>query len=301
MNKNIHLVALDMDGTLFNNQSQISLKNQSAIRRCVEQGTEVIISTGRPYVGLPTELLAELGIRYVITANGAAIYELTLDAADRKCIYESCMDATFLCPLIEMLQKKEIHIDAFIDGNGYSPSACAPRIDRMDMPESIRTYIKATRIFTDDLAAYIATNNLKVQKLITNFYLLPDGNLAHREEIKELLSHYTEITYLSGGYHNLEFTKTGTSKGAALRFLCDYLNISMEDTMAIGDTQNDLDILRTASIGVAMGNARTKVKDAADFITLTNEEDGVAHALKHFILNHKHDTSSLIDEPIQRS
>ncbi len=279
MNKKISVVALDMDGTLFDNQSSISKRNQDAIRSCTEKGIEIIISTGCPYVGLPIELLSKLGIHYAITANGAAIYTLP----DKKCIYENCFSPDFLCPLLAKLQEKEVHLDAFIDGDGYSMHSCAKRIDRLDMPISIRSYIKATRTLTDDLAAYIKKRNLSVQKAIVNFYPLADGTFAHREEVKALLASYPEITFLSGGYHNLEFTKAGTTKGSGLLFLCGHLGISPDETMAIGDTENDIDILQTAAIGVAMGNARTKVKEIADFITLTNENDGVAHALEHFI------------------
>lgn len=279
MNPKIKLVAIDIDGTLFDNRSQISLRNQEEIRRCTTAGIEIVISTGRPYIGLPAELLATLGIRYAITANGSAIYELP----EKKCIYENCMEPDFVCSVLAKLQKMEIHLDAFIDGNGFSQHSCAARIDRLDMPESNRQYIKATRTFTDDLAAYIKEHRLAVQKMLVNFYPLPDGTFAHRDEVKALLASYPEITFLSGGYHNLEFTKAGTSKGSGLLFLCRLLGFSPEETMAIGDTQNDLDILQTAAVGVAMGNASDDVRDIADFVTLTNEEDGVAHALEHFI------------------
>lgn len=278
MKKEIRLVALDMDGTLFNNQSQISAVNQQTIREAAEKGIEIIISTGRPYAGLPVSLLSSLGIRFAITANGAAIYQLP----DKKCIYESCMTPELVCPIIEKLQKKDIHMDAFINGDGYSRNVCAPKIDLLDIPESIRQYIKDTRTFTDDLAVYIHTHALNVQKMVLNFYPLADGSFRHREEVKTLLASYPEISFLSGGYHNLEFTKTGTNKGAGLCFLCEYLGLSIDQTMAIGDTQNDIDILKTAAIGVAMENARDDVKAIADYITASNEDDGVSHAIRKF-------------------
>lgn len=279
MKKDIRLVALDMDGTLFNNKSQISETDQNTIREFTAKGIEVIISTGRPYIGLPAELLAELGIRYAITVNGAAIYHLP----DKKCIYENCMEPELVCPLLEKLQKKDIHMDAFIEGDAYSLHSCIPGIDRLVMPESIRRYIKATRTFTDDLAVFIRERHLAVQKMTLNFYPLADGTFLHREEVKELLAAFPGITFLSGGYHNLEFTKNGTTKGIGLRFLCDYLGLSLDQTMACGDTQNDIDILKTAAVGVAMENARTEVKKIADFITLSNEESGISHAIRHFI------------------
>lgn len=280
MKQPIRLAALDLDGTLFNNESRISLQNQDAIASCIQMGTEIVIATGRPYAGLPAEQLAALGIRYAITANGAAIYKLP----EKECIFEDCIPPAVLLPLLDMLQQAEVHLDVFAHGNGYTTYACAARIDRLAMPESIRAYIRQTRILTDDLAGYIRTHHLPVQKALVNFYPQPDGTFAHREEIKALLASYPQITALSGGYHNLEFTKAGVTKGQGLLFLCRRLHISANETIAIGDTQNDLDILRTAAIGVAMGNADATVRACADFVTLTNENDGVAHALKHLIL-----------------
>lgn len=281
MNKRIRLAAIDLDGTLFDNHSRISPRNQEIIEKCIAQGVVVVIATGRPYAGLPMEELSRLGVRYAITANGAAVYALP----EKNCIYESCFSPDVICPILRELQQQEIHLDIFVNGEGYSLNDCIPRIDRMDMPESIRTYIKKTRFLTDDLAALVENEQLAVQKAVANFYPLPDGSFLYRDEAIRLLAACPDITFLSGGYHNLEFTKAGTSKGSSLLFLCRRLGISREETLAIGDTQNDLDILQTAAIGIAMGNAIPEVKKSADFITLTNEEDGVAHALEHFILN----------------
>ncbi len=116
-----------------------------------------------------------------------------------------------------------------------------------------------------------------------NFYPLPDGSFGHRSEVMALLSACPAVTWLSGGYHNLEFTRSGVTKGTGLRFLCEYLKIDMEQTMACGDTQNDMDILKTAGIGVAMGNATPEIREIADYVTLSNEESGVAHAISRFL------------------
>lgn len=279
MKTKIRLVALDMDGTLYNNQSKISKADQNTIRKAVECGITVIISTGRPYVGLPVETLSAIGIRYAITSNGAAIYRLP----DKECIYSDCMPPELVCPIIKELQKKDIHMDAFIDGNSISQLSCKPNIDRLDMPASIRNYIKATRAFTKNLAEYIEVNHLYVQKMTLNFYPLSDGTFKHREETISLLAKRHEITFLSGGYHNLEFTGAKTTKGSGLFHLCEILGIAAEETMACGDTENDIAILKAAGTAVVMANASDEIKSLADFITLSNEESGVSHAIRHFL------------------
>lgn len=278
MKHEIKLIAVDMDGTLFNNESKISKTDRDAIRNAVQKGIHVVISTGRPYIGIPKEILLESGVEYAITTNGAALYRLSDDA----CLASDNMMPELVCPLIEKLQKKDIHIDAFIDGRCYCPSVCEPKIDLLDMPASIRAYIHATRNFVDNLAAFVTSMQIPVQKMTLNFYPLPDGSYLERNNVIELLSACPDISFLSGGYHNLEFTKRGVTKGTGLLKLCSYLNIPVTQTMACGDTENDIPILETAAIGVAMGNAIEKVKRISDFVTHSNEESGVGHAIMHF-------------------
>ena len=184
MKQPVSLIALDMDGTLFNGQSEISKEDQDAIREASSRGIHVAISTGRPYAGLPVTLLSGLGVSYAITSNGAAIYHLP----DRLCIHECAMEPALVCPIIEELQKKSIHMDAFINGDGFSQRSCEGKIDCLDMPVSIKRYIHRTRTFTDDLAAYIRVHNLNVQKMTLNFYPQEDGTFLYRDEVMQILS-----------------------------------------------------------------------------------------------------------------
>ena len=88
---------------------------------------------------------------------------------------------------------------------------------------------------------------------------------------------------VSGGYSNLEFTRSGVDKGQGLIHLANHLGIPIEQTMAVGDSENDLEILKAAGTSVAMSNAIDEIKACADLVTLSNEEDGVAHAIYNFI------------------
>ena len=93
----IELIALDLDGTLFNNQSIITQENIDTINQAIEQGVTVVISTGRPFSGLPIEQLSQTKIQYAITTNGSAVYEI----ATKKLIYEDCMDNSVTFPIID--------------------------------------------------------------------------------------------------------------------------------------------------------------------------------------------------------
>lgn len=278
--RQIKLVALDLDGTLFNHKSQITPKTVTAIQKALHAGVHVVISTGRPAVGIPMEEIQKTDIRYAITTNGSGIYQLN----PRECIYENSMDKEIVLPIIDFLMTKDIHMDAFIHGGAYSPTKCREVAYKLDMPEALRHYIVDTRIRKDDLAGFIREENLTVQKMTLNFYPLLDGTLKDREEVKAFLLANPNIQCVSGGYNNLEFTKAGVTKGLGLFALAKHLGISMEETMAIGDTENDISILEAAGLGVAMENATEEVKAVADIVTGSNENDGVAEAINQYVL-----------------
>lgn len=274
----VKLIALDLDGTLFNSQSQISAHNIDTIKKANEAGATVVISTGRPYSGLPFEQLKGSGIRFAITTNGSAIYEIE----SGKCLFEEAMDEEIILPILDFLLTKDIHMDAFIGGKGYTPVQCIAAGQKLANPPALKHYILNTRVRVDNLPLFIHENHLKVQKMTLNFY--PEGGIfKDREEVRKYLESNPAVTTVSGGYNNLEFTRADVNKGVGLQKMAQLLDIPVAQTMAVGDTENDLAIIRAAGFGVAMGNATAAVKSAADYITTSNDEDGVATAIAHFL------------------
>lgn len=278
--KDIKLVALDLDGTLFDNSSRISKRNLTAIRSITDKGIHVVISTGRPFEGIPFDQIKGTGINYAITANGSRIYEISTG----KCLYENAMDEELVTPILNFLLTRDIHMDAFIGGKGYTPVQCVETAQKLTVPSSIKNYIITTRTRLDNILQFIHENQLKVQKMTLNFYPAADGTLIDRETVRKFLVSNPSITTVCGGYNNLEFTRADANKGVGLRKLAEILGVNPDATMAIGDTENDLAIIEAAGIGVAMGNATDAVKARADYVTTTNTKDGVAAAIEHFIL-----------------
>lgn len=278
--KDIKLVALDLDGTLFDNSSRISERNLTAIRSITDKGIHVVISTGRPFEGIPFDQIKGTGINYAITANGSGIYEISTG----KCLYENAMDEELVTPILSFLLTRDIHMDAFIGGKGYTPVQCVETAQKLTVPSSIKNYIITTRTRLDNILQFIHENQLKVQKMTLNFYPAADGTLIDRETVRKFLVSNPSITTVCGGYNNLEFTRADANKGVGLRKLAEILGVNPDATMAIGDTENDLAIIEAAGIGVAMGNATDAVKARADYVTTTNTKDGVAAAIEHFIL-----------------
>jgi Cof subfamily protein (haloacid dehalogenase superfamily) len=279
MSSNIKLIALDLDGTLFNNEGKITEETKKEIKRVTEQGIHVVISTGRPYNGVPFDQIKDLGIHYAITTNGSAIYYIP----KHQCVYENGMDYKTIEPILEFLLKKEIHIDTYMGGEGFTPIRCRENLHRLNVMPSLKEYILATRTPKEDLLGYVRDCGKKIQKTTLNFYPQPDGTFMHREEVRNVLINTPSIECVCGGYNNLEFTKAGVTKGEALLQLADLLSVKQEETMAIGDTENDLSILQAAGIGVAMGNAPVEIQAIADYVTASNLEDGVGKAIAHFI------------------
>ena len=275
----VRLIALDMDGTLFNNQGEISPKDRETLKKATESGVAVAVATGRAYSELPIEILCEVGIRYAITGNGSGVYRLP----EKECIFSDCLDTEVVCSIIRELKELDIYYDIYVEGLVYCPKSVCHNIRKMDMPESLHEHIERTRIVVDDLEDYIRSCGKQVEKTTLNFAYLEDGTCLGRAESAKILDRYPQVEYLSGGFHNWEFTRAGVNKGTGLRFLAERLGVPMELTMACGDSENDLSMLKAAHVAVAMENAKPAVKEAATFITLSNEESGVAYAVEKFI------------------
>lgn len=274
------IIALDLDGTLFSTAGEVTPYTREQIRLAAEQGITTVISTGRPFAGLPFDAADELGIQYAITANGAGIYHI----ADKKCLHEDGIPSQAAAEICSMLRKLHLHMDVFIHGDAYTQSSTLSIIRHsLALPESVKNYILTTRYQVPEIASYILENDLPLQKATLTFEQEADGTFIDREEAKALLLSRPDLNVVCGGYHNLEFTGAGVTKGAGLRFLCDYLNIPLEASMAVGDSENDLDILKTSGFSVAMENADEEIRSACDYVTSSCNDDGVGHAIAKFI------------------
>ena len=277
--KDINLIALDLDGTLFNKDGIISVANKEQLNRAAAQGIKIVISTGRPFNGLPFEQIKDTTIEYALTTNGASVYKID----GKECLYENGMDLDIIMPILDWILEREIHIDIYMNGVGFTPIRCRENLGRLDVPDSLRQYMIATRTPVEDLKKYVSDCGKMIQKINLNFYPQSDGTFLHRDETLAFLKANASIEVVCGGFNNFEISKAGVTKREGLEFLAHYLGTDLEHTMAMGDSENDLSMINAAGIGVAMGNASDDVKSVADYITTTNNEDGVGAAIKNFI------------------
>lgn len=278
--KKPELLALDLDGTLFNDSGRVTAASVAAIQKAAEAGVKVVVATGRDYDSVPWEQIAGTDISYAITTNGSAVYQKD----GRICLYEECLPAEKMASVFAYLLEKEVYISVFIDGKNYTPKRVFPYLANLELPDYVINIILNSRTGIDDLVGCVKSGNAKIQKATLLFQKQEDGSFLNYEDVKNYLENCPEITVVDGGFHNLEFTKASVSKGTGLRFLAAHLGVPMERTMAIGDSENDIEILKAAGLGIAMGNAPETVKAHADTVTRTNEEEGVAHAIEEYVL-----------------
>lgn len=275
----IRMIAFDMDGTLLDEKKKIMPKTKAVLERAAEQGVALVPATGRPFCGVLEELANLRGITYILTTNGAGIYE----RESGTCIFEDSMPLAQFLPMMDRLERLEVMADAFVKGGSYMSEKNACLIEEMDISEELKRYIRKSRVCVKNQTEYLGELGSDVEKLTINFVNNPDGSRRDYEKVLEIVKDFPEFDAVSGGMFNIEVTRKGVSKASGLQWLADRLGIKREEIIAFGDSGNDVDMLRFAGIGVAMGNAEPIALRAADYVTKKNTEDGIAYALEQYM------------------
>lgn len=278
MKKEIRIIALDMDGTLLDSQKRISLRNEAALRRCLESGVHIVPTTGRTWDGVPEELCALPGVRYAITTNGAIV----LDTQEHKIIRERKLSNKLALELLELAESFHAMYDPYINGRGYTESRFIEHMEEYGLSKLIQSLVKKTRNVVTDIHRYVKESGLPVEKI--NFFF---NDMEEREKARGILAKRGDIVLSSSLENNLEINALGATKGDGLLALADYLGFEHSQTMACGDGENDFSMIRQAGIGVVMANGEEKLKEIADFVTLSNDEDGVAAAIQRFVFHNQ--------------
>lgn len=265
------LVALDMDGTLLRKDKSISDRTLNAIKEAREKGVKIVLATGRPVKGI-VNYLDYLGLdnddEYAVTFNGSAVQT----AKTGQMLFEHFMSGSDLHYIYELSRKFGVNFHAF-DGNG---ELITPKMNQYTDLEAQINKIEIKKIDLNEIGH--EDNIIKVmmvdepEKLDKAFAELP-------EEV------FTKYSVMRSAPIFLEFLNPVINKGLGLSLLSEELGIKREEVIAIGDAGNDIDMIKYAGLGVAMGNAYPQVKEAADYVTVTNEEDGVAEVIERFVLS----------------
>ncbi|MGM9557045.1 MAG: Cof-type HAD-IIB family hydrolase [Oscillospiraceae bacterium] len=272
----IRLIALDLDGTLLNSDKQLTQQNAQALACAAARGIEIVPTTGRFFSGMPEIIRSLPYLHYAITINGAAVYDVRQDAD----IARAEIPLPLAVEIMRYLDTLPVIYDCYMNNWGWMTRAMQLRADAFAPDEHYLRMIRNLRTPVDDLKSYLLETGRDVQK-IQLFLTDPALRLTL---LRQLGGQFEGLCVSSSVPNNIEINSTDANKGEALRKLAAHLGLDISQTMAIGDGLNDLSMLRAAGIGVAMENACPEAKQAADYVTGSCDESGVAAAIQRFCL-----------------
>lgn len=260
------LFVTDMDGTLLNNERKISDGNKHAIKRAVDAGVVFTIATGRMYASaLPYAQELEIDVP-IITYNGAMIKTVS-----GKEIYASYLDESLVKDLLDFAKEQELYIQVYSDDKLYFKEA-----NEQSAYYEMACGVKGTAVGED-----IYNYNTKVPKMLI-MGKTPEESDRAVELVRQRFGGRIDCMKSSPIY--VELIKPGVNKASAIAKLAEILEIPSEQVLAIGDSSNDVSMLTSVAISVAMGNANADASAAARYMVTDNEHDGVAEAIERFCM-----------------
>jgi hypothetical protein len=275
MIQDIRLIAMDLDGTLLTTDKRLTARNRSAMEKAAEMGNYIVPATGRIYAGLPEEIRELPFIRYLILANGAAVY----DREEDQVLYRAEIPQQTALQVFDWLDGFPAIYDCYQDGQAYMTAEMLKKADRYAPSPIYLKMILSLRKPVPDLKEQIRKRGGAVQKIQAFCQTVETQELV----MQKTAERFPQLAVTSSIARNIEINDGRANKGAALQALCEYLGIGTEGAVAFGDGSNDLSMIRAAGIGVAMENGVQAAKDAADRIAPGNDEDGVGRVIEDLI------------------
>ena len=272
---NIKLVGLDLDRTTLRSNHEMSKETEKTLQMAAEQGVHVIIATGRSFYSMPPSVHRIEGIEYTVNSNGAEIRRLKTEEK----VFTNYLDQDEVVKIIEFLKAKDFSVEFFNDGKAYISTFQYENVRAGKAQRRARDYVLETRNPIDDVYQFA----LDHKEAIENINVFFDTD-QEKEETWKQAKVFKNVTLTSSLPDNIEFGGMTTSKASALAHIANKLGIKKEEIMCCGDSLNDKEMLEMAGFAVAVDNACDEIKEIADYITDTNDNDGVAKAIKKFVL-----------------
>lgn len=288
------LVAIDLDGTMLNQYGIITEKTKKAISKAQEKGVEVMIASGRAITSVKRFSKEINSNKYFISGNGA----ITYDIKNNKILYENILSKTKALKIIKICEENSIYYNVYTENGIIAKNLSYNTLyyykDNLTKPDENRTHIN----IVENVYDYFEQREEKILKI-----MICDEHKTVFNSIVRKLKELSEIEVLEVSHMSRKIIKQGTDEIAleyfytevsakdvdkwnALEEIIGLMNISKEEVVTIGDNANDLKMIKNAGLGVAMGESAPYVKQSADIIAPTNDEDGVAIILnKIFDLN----------------
>ena len=263
----IKLFVTDLDGTLLPGGQNVSAKNIKAVQDMVNAGVKFTIATGRMY-SASVNIAKSLGVDVpIITYNGALI-----KTVGGEIIYSNYLEADLIVELINFCEDRNWHLQSYSNDILYYAEHNKFARDYeevLNIPEGIEVGWNGLKKLTENVPKLLSIAETAEES--TERIRILKENFGDRIDAAKSNATYTEIT------------KNGVSKASAIKILADKFNIDISEVMAIGDSYNDLPMLKAAGHSVAMGNATDEVKAACEFITGDCKSDGFAQAVYKYV------------------
>ena len=271
---NYKLIVTDMDGTVLGGDHKITEENMRALKEADERGVKVVFATGRFHDSAKEHVTFLEEVMPIVSSNGAIIkHPIT-----NEVLYCNSIDKDISLKIVETLDNLDLSYQIYTDNEILQKYKTEE--EKIKMQDFIKNTFsdKTEIIFKKDLKEDI--KDLNILKFNVVDFERPLLMKEARKEVEKIEG--LEVT--SSWNDNVEIMNAGSSKGSAVKFLCELLNIDKEEIIAFGDNYNDISMLEYVGMGVAMGNAEEDVKKIASYITDSNIESGVAKAIDDLVL-----------------
>ena len=291
----VRLAALDLDGTLLNHEGQVTPRTRAALQAASDRGVVIVPTTGRPLGNLPPVVAQLPGVRYAITSNGAAVWDLGSDplgavysryanAAERQtseptCLLRRLMPVETARAAFDLFMEYPGGMGVFWNGYSVKDQAsvdfAAARWARLHSTEA-RQPNDGRFLVVRDLGEWMSRHAHEVEKQCLFF--------AEQDQVPQALARFRAmpgVEVVQGSPENIEVTAAGVDKGEALLTLADRLGIPRAQTLAVGDSENDRAMLEKAGVAAVMANGMPQIKALAELVTTADcDHDCVAEVFE---------------------
>lgn len=287
------LMAIDLDGTLLNSYGEVSQGTKEGLLKVKNQGTEVVLASGRP-ISSTESLALELGVdNYLISGNGAAVY----DIQNKKIVYDRFLNKDQVLKIAKICEENSFFYNVYTEDEVIASSLnynilfyhkenikkVEEKRTHINLVQNIYKYIlesnkeKFLKITICDESKYIFNSILRKLKEINNIDILEVEYMS-----KKKIKSGTEDVDIQ--YYYTEITNQNVNKWTAIEYLMEKFNINKDEVVAVGDNMNDKEMIINSGLGVVMGNSNPKMKELANVIVADNNSEGVLEAINKYIL-----------------
>lgn len=271
--KNIRLVALDLDETTLRTGGNLSEYTRHALEEADRNGIQIVAASGRAFSALPKAVTDLPFVEYAIASNGANIYEVKTG----KRVMAKFLEKEAAGRILDIAREEGLLVEGFIDGVPYSQRNYVEDTDRLNRTGRNARYVQSTRRSVEDIFAF-----LRQAECLDSVNLLVEEQ-ERKPAVRKRLEEVKGIYLTTSADVLLETANKDAGKGPALRELAKMLRIDREEIAAFGNAENDIDMIRFAGTGIAVANAAEEVRAAADEVTESNDEDGVARWIMRYL------------------